>query len=197
MKRINPTSGCNRARPCSRLGLALLLLITGMEASAASFDIEISKSQQELRVIRDNEIIRRFHISYGRGGTGYKRKMGDNKTPVGNYRITEVKSDSRFYYFLQLNYPNVVDAWHGYRDRLINARIFKEIALAYKNKQMPPQDTALGGYIGIHGIGEVTQEKLNIHRRYNWTEGCIALKNEEMNELLKYVSIGTHVLIKE
>lgn len=197
MKIINTDSGYSGITSCFRLIMTLLLFTASAELHAASFDIEISKSQQELRIIKDNEIIKRFHIAYGRGGKGYKRKMGDNKTPVGNYHIAEVKSDSKFYYFLQLDYPNLVDAWHGYKDRLISARVFKEIAMAYKNKQMPPQDTALGGYIGIHGIGDVTREKLSIHRRYNWTEGCIAVRNDEMNELLKYVSIGTHVIIKE
>ena len=197
VKRIFPIPVQYHARLCSCLCAALLLFIPGPVSSTATYDIEISKSRQELRILRDNETIKRFYIAYGKGGSGYKRKLGDNKTPVGNYRIAEVKSDSKFYYFLQLDYPNLVDAWHGYRDELISARVFKEIALAYKNKKMPPQNTPLGGYIGIHGIGEVTQEKLDIHRLHNWTEGCIALKNEEMNELLKYVSIGTHVIIRE
>lgn len=178
-------------------GVILFFLVASMESPAAPFNIEVSKSKQELRVIQDHKIIKRFYIAYGKGGTGYKQKLGDNKTPVGIYRIAELKSDSKFYYFLQLNYPNLVDAWHGYKNELISARVFKEIATAYKNKQLPPQDTPLGGYIGIHGIGEITQEKLDIHNLYNWTEGCIALKNEEIKELLKYISIGTQVVIKD
>ena len=61
---------------------------------------------------------------------------------------------------------------------------------------MPPQNTRLGGYIGIHGVGEVTREKMKIHRAVNWTDGCIALTNKDINTLRKYVSIGTPVIIR-
>ena len=96
---------------------------------------------------------------------------------------------------MQINYPNLLDAWHGYRNGLISASEFRTIAQAYKNTKMPPQNTALGGYIGIHGLGETNVEKLRIHATQNWTEGCIALKNQEIDELRHYVSIGTPVSI--
>jgi lipoprotein-anchoring transpeptidase ErfK/SrfK len=96
-----------------------------------------------------------------------------------------------------INYPNQVDAWHGYIDNRINAREFKQIIVANRNNQVPPQDTVLGGYIGLHGIGEVTEQKLSIHNKENWTEGCIALTNEEISELRNYVTIGTTIQIRE
>ncbi len=98
---------------------------------------------------------------------------------------------------MQLDYPNLLDAWYGYKNNVITAGEFKKIAFAFKGKQRPPQNTALGGYIGIHGLGESTREKLKIHEALNWTEGCIALKNGEINALRQYVSIGTRVTIKE
>ena len=98
---------------------------------------------------------------------------------------------------MQLDYPNLLDAWYGYKNNVITARQFKQIAFAFKGKQQPPQNTPLGGYIGIHGLGDSTKEKLKIHEAFNWTEGCIALKNSEINALRQYVSIGTRVTIKE
>lgn len=109
----------------------------------------------------------------------------------------DFRPDSKFHYFMLINYPNLLDAWHGYRDKTITPGEFKQIASAYHYNHMPPQNTALGGYIGIHGIGEVTGKKIKIHERYNWTEGCVALRNEEINELRNYVSIGTRVTITE
>jgi len=109
----------------------------------------------------------------------------------------EFKEDSKFHFFMQIDYPNLLDAWYGYNNKIISASEFKEIATAYKNNQMPPQHTSLGGYIGIHGLGEITKKKLKIHNTYNWTEGCIAIRNEEISELRKYVSIGTRIIIKE
>ena len=59
------------------------------------------------------------------------------------------------------------------------------------------QNTPLGGAIGIHGIGEITEEKLEIHRTINWTKGCIALTNDEIDDLLHYIGVGTKVVINE
>ena len=55
----------------------------------------------------------------------------------------------------------------------------------------------LAGAIGIHGIGTETKEKINIHQNIDWTEGCIALRNDEVEELSRYVSVGTAINIIE
>ncbi|MGH8247067.1 MAG: L,D-transpeptidase family protein [Gammaproteobacteria bacterium] len=162
-----------------------------------SFEIEISKGERQLLVKQDGQIVKHFRIAHGKGGFGSKRRLGDNKTPSGVYRIVDFKTDSRFYFFMQLDYPNLLDAWHGYRSELIDASQFRAIAATYRSGDVPPQDTPLGGYIGIHGIGDSTNERLEIHRYNNWTEGCIALTNEELNELREFVSIGTRVVIRE
>jgi murein L,D-transpeptidase YafK len=174
--------------------LSLLILSVGA-VQAAQYNLEISKSEGVLKVKQGDKIIKVYHIAFGRGGKGSKREVGDNKTPQGSYRIVGFKPDSKFYYFMQLNYPNLIDAWHGYKDRLISAREFKLIASAYRYGGVPPQDTMLGGYIGIHGLGMVSKEQLDIHSHFNWTEGCIAMKNEEIRDLRRYVSIGTRVFI--
>jgi L,D-transpeptidase catalytic domain len=62
---------------------------------------------------------------------------------------------------------------------------------------MPPQDTRLGGSIGIHGIGEETVEKVQIHESLDWTRGCIALRNADLHALRPYLDIGTRVVIRE
>ena len=175
----------------------VFVLLANLHVIAAPYHIEISKSTRTLLVKNEDEIIKEYAISYGKGGKGTKRRIGDNKTPVGNYRIIDFKSDSKFHFFLQIDYPNLLDAWYGYKNEVIDATDFKKIAIAYKNRSVPPQSTRLGGYIGIHGIGESTEEKLQIHRVHNWTEGCIALRNEEVIELKDLVTIGTKVIISE
>jgi len=180
-------------------GLALLSLALApvVMASGNSYSLEVSKSSQELIVKEGDQVIKRFRISIGRGGDGTKRQRGDNKTPIGTYKILDFKANSRFHFFMLINYPNQVDAWHGYIDNRINAREFKQIIVANRNNQVPPQNTILGGYIGLHGIGEITEQKLSIHNKENWTEGCIALTNEEISELRNYVTIGTTIQIRE
>lgn len=196
--KMNKLRGCNTF--IIQLAIAFVLLLLHCNNSLArgnEYEIVISKSGQELTVKKGDQIIKHYHISLGKGGNGTKRKLGDKKTPLGVYKIIEFKNDSRFHYFMQLDYPNLLDAWYGYKNNVISATDFKKIAYAYKQKQKPPQDTKLGGYIGIHGIGEENDQKLQIHNGFNWTDGCIALTNEQIIELRKYVDIGTKVIIKE
>ncbi len=183
---------------CIVLQFGLWMLLCNIAvAKDDAYDIVISKSKQELSIINGNKTIKNYRIAYGKGGNGTKRLLGDKKTPVGVYKIVDFKGDSKFYYFMHIDYPNLLDAWYGYKNKVISAEEFKDIANAYKTKQTPPQDTPLGGYIGIHGLGEMTEQKLLIHNGHNWTEGCIALTNEQINDLRKYVDIGTKVVIKE
>ena len=175
----------------------LMLLCSTSHAIGPDFDIVISKSRQELAVKKGDRIIKQYHISVGKGGDGTKRKLGDKKTPIGVYKIVDFKDQSKFHYFMQIDYPNLLDAWYGYKNNIISAAEFKEIAVAYKTRQKPPQDTKLGGYIGIHGLGDENDEKLQIHNGFNWTDGCIALTNEQITELKQFVAIGTKVTIRE
>ena len=177
--------------------IPIILIVLCQAAAAAPYSIEISKSDRILVVKQNKKIVKKYNIAHGRGGKGTKIRSGDNKTPTGTYRAIDFKTNSKFHFFIQLNYPNPLDAWRGYRNEVISAAEFKQIIQAYKRKTLPPQSTGLGGYIGIHGIGMMSAEKSRIHEAHNWTEGCIALRNEEINELKKYIALGTKVVIRE
>ena len=177
--------------------LPILLCVLCQAAAAAPYIIEVSKSERILAVKQNEKTIKEYNISHGRGGKGTKIRAGDNKTPTGTYRAIDFKTNSKFHFFIQLNYPNPLDAWRGYTNEVISATEFKRIVQAYKRNSVPPQNTGLGGYIGIHGIGWTTDEKNRIHEAHNWTEGCIAVRNEEINELRKYITLGTKVVIRE
>jgi len=182
----------------SALFIVFVLLASSISAVHASeYQLSVSKNNNELTVEKAGKVIKKYHIASGKGGKGTKRLRGDSKTPIGMYRVSSFKENSRFHFFIQLDYPNLVDAWYGYKNEIIGANNFKRIATAYKKREAPPQDTELGGFIGIHGLGVTNEEKLSIHQSFNWTEGCIALTNEEINELRQFVAIGTPVVIKE
>ena len=181
----------------SQTTLFLILLLSLPLVQASEYQLLISKKNNELVIEKEGEVVKKYHIATGKGGKGTKRKQGDSKTPQGVYRISKFKESNRFHYFIQLDYPNLVDAWYGYKNKIIDAKEFKSIATAYKNREIPPQDTKLGGFIGIHGLGVENEKKLAIHQDINWTEGCIALTNEEINDLRKFVDVGTPVIIKE
>ena len=171
------------------------LSIFNSSAIASPYSLEVYKASQELVVKEGGKVIKKYQVASGRGGAGTKRQLGDKMTPTGTYKILEFKENSRFHFFMQINYPNPVDAWYGYKNKLINGKEFKDIIRASTVNELPPQDTRLGGYLGLHGIGEITDKKLTIHERHDWTEGCIALTNEEISELREFVIIGTLIQI--
>ncbi len=161
------------------------------------YELEIVKSRRVLLVRNGDAIEREFQVAVGRGGPGDKQQSGDKRTPVGVYRVVDFNSNSRFHYFMHLNYPNVKDAFWGLKKQLITRAQFDRIISALKRGQVPPQNTRLGGLIGIHGIGETNGEKLRIHRSLDWTEGCVALTNTDVEALRHYVTRGTRVVISE
>jgi murein L,D-transpeptidase YafK len=177
------------------VGLALALAIHA--APARAYDLEIDKTARVL-VVRDGDTVKKtFQVALGRGGRGTKQYFGDNKTPVGTYRIVGVNPSTRFDTFLRLSYPNLKDAYYGLQAARISRGDFERILGAVRRNQVPPQNTPLGGSIGIHGLGEETPEKIQIHDHLDWTEGCIALRNADLHELRAFVDVGTRVVIRE
>ena len=171
--------------------------IDDADYEAGLYSLEIQKSRQLLLVRKGESVEQTYRIAWGRGGPGAKRRSGDDKTPTGVYRITGFNDNSRFFMFMRLNYPNVKDAFFGLKNKLISRSEFDRITAAARQDLPPPQDTMLGGAIGIHGLGEENEKKLRIHNSVNWTEGCIAVTNKEIQQLRSFVTIGTKINILE
>ena len=159
--------------------------------------LEVDKSERQLKVMYAGQTYHQFLVASGRGGTGEKQRGGDRLTPEGIYRVAGFNDSSQFHLFIRLNYPNAEDAFTGLRNKIISEDEFNQIIKSLRRGNLPPQNTALGGAIGIHGVGLETAEKLHIHTNLNWTKGCLALTNDEISTLRQYVTIGTEVVIKE
>jgi murein L,D-transpeptidase YafK len=115
-----------------------------------------------------------------------KIRQGDRATPEGEFYIFTKNDRSAYYLSLGVSYPNIEDAERGLRDGLISRADHDAIVKAIKRAVTPPQHTALGGDIYIHGNGASS----------DWTWGCVALENEDMRELFDAVRMGTPVTIK-
>jgi murein L,D-transpeptidase YafK len=147
--------------------------------------IEIKKGDKTLETIND--------IAIGRGGSGLKTHRGDNVTPSGEYRIGWVGEKSAFHRFYGLTYPSMHDAENALKFGIINQGTYNRILQAHKYRQIPPQNTPLGGQIGIHGLGHANEK---IHKTMNWTHGCIAMTNSQIDHLSRWLEPGTVVKIK-
>ena len=153
--------------------------------------IEIWKSRHALELRDGSLMVRRFEVALGIVPKAPKRMRGDLRTPVGRYYVTEKRPSPRFHRFMGISYPNITDAERGYRERLIDAQQWGDIFFANLRGEMPTWRTPLGGLVGIHGWGARPPLKVD------WTEGCIAVGNDEIEFLYDRVPVGTPVLIYE
>jgi len=173
---------------------AVLSFLTPVIASE-QIEVVIDRSEHKLIVKKEGTTLRTFKVALGSGGRKAKLKEGDHKTPKGTYRISVVRDSQRFHMFMQLDYPNMDDARRALQNDVITRYEYRRILDAHSYGRLLPQNTALGEAIGIHGIGQETKDKLEIHQIADWTQGCIALRNDEVEELSRFVHVGTTVSI--
>lgn len=150
-----------------------------------SRNLEIKKGDQTLDVLE--------HVVIGRRGAGQKQHRGDDITPLGNYRIGWINEDSQFRKFFGLTYPSTEQAQQALIKGQIDTQTFEKISTAHTIGSIPPQNTSLGGQIGIHGLGGGS---LKIHQMFDWTHGCIALTNQQIDRLSQWIEKGTQVTVK-
>lgn len=145
--------------------------------------------------VRSGErVLDRFDaISVGRGGVTDVHYAGDHTTPRGRYRVTRINARSKFRIFIGVDYPTLAHARRAYLDGRLSGRSLDRIEAAVRRGTPAPENTELGGAIGIHGIGAGS---MRVHASLNWTQGCIALTNAQIERLVRYVWTGMHVEIR-
>jgi murein L,D-transpeptidase YafK len=148
--------------------------------------IVVLKSKRRLELYSDGVMVRDYKVGLGLNPVPDKKRQGDRATPEGDFYVFTKNAKSAFYLSLGISYPNAEDAERGLRDGLISRAHHDAIVNALKRKATPPQNTALGGDIYIHGNGAGS----------DWTWGCVALENEDIQQLFDAVSVGTPVTIK-
>jgi murein L,D-transpeptidase YafK len=148
--------------------------------------IVVLKSKRQLILYSAGSLVRTYKVGLGLNPVDDKKRQGDRATPEGEFYIFDKNNKSAYYLSLGLSYPNIEDAERGLRDGLISRTQHDAIVKAIKRKATPPQNTALGGDIYIHGNGASS----------DWTWGCVALENEDMRELFDAVQVGTPVAIQ-
>ena len=134
--------------------------------------VKVDKSARKMYLFADDKVVRTYHIALGGNPKGHKQQEGDNKTPEGDYVLDYKKEDSSFYRAMHINYPNE-----------------KDIANAQKMGVSP------GGFIMVHGQANGDTGNPKYRQRFNWTNGCIALTNDEIDEFLSLVNSGTKISI--
>lgn len=135
--------------------------------------ILIEKSARRMMLISQEEVIKTYKIALGGNPVGPKERQGDNKTPEGTYSIDGRNRDSKFHFSLRISYPNE-------RDR----------------KRAKELGVSPGGDIMIHGLKNGFSWVGEAHAEIDWTQGCIAVTDEEIEEIDKLAPNGTVVEIR-
>ncbi len=159
-------------------------------------NIVVDRKNYSLNLYEDTVLIKSYRASFGRNINNPKGKAGDGATPVGDYQICSIDTASKYHKFLKLNYPNIHDAVEGLRTGLISQKTFDSLKFEFYYEGCPDSYTALGGNIGIEGIGKYNFIFKNLPFVYNWTDGSIAVSNESIDEIFYVVKKGTKVVIK-
>lgn len=152
----------------------LIPLIVFLSCANAEVDlVKVDKSARQMHLLDGDKIIKSYQIALGANPKGHKQQEGDSRTPEGLYTLDYKKEDSSFYRAMHVSYPNDRDSAD---------------ALA--------RGAAPGGLIMVHGQRNRLGWLAWISRYVDWTDGCIALSNAEMDEFMALVKTGTHIEIQ-
>jgi murein L,D-transpeptidase YafK len=143
-------------------------------SSATTIDrIVVEKSPRRLSIFRDGKRIKTYRIALGRNPVGPKQEEGDMKTPEGAYKLDTRNAQSSFHLALHISYPSDED-----------------------NKRAAERAVSAGSDIMIHGIQNGQGWIGAFHRWKDWTAGCVALTDEEIEELWRVTPDGTTIEIR-
>ncbi|WP_168194287.1 murein L,D-transpeptidase family protein [Thermodesulfobacterium sp. TA1] len=174
------------------LSMVFLFLSFGETGYSYTLTLLIDKAERTLKLLEGNKTQKVYSIGIGLHSLLPKEKRGDFLTPEGIYKIVEIRPSKVYNYFIEINYPNLNDlAWAYYK-----GFISKEQLESYLKKILADErveHTPLGSKIGIHGGGSYKKEKGQ--KNYFWTQGCIALEDKDLKDLLKRISEGQKVII--
>ena len=174
-------------------------LTSGMVATpdktpAKDLWLVIDTEKLNLSVMQGDKAVKVFeNIAIGSNGPTLNKQRNDDKTPLGEFKITQIRPSDRFKLFMALSYPNREHTERAYQEHRIDAAEYKALRYDLDHGRPPSQNTSLGGQLGIHGLG---RGDLKIHETVNWTRGCIAMTNEQVQELTEFVAVGTRVVVR-
>ena len=146
---------------------------TKLSETAKIDSLVVFKSQNKMIVYQQGKLLKTYQVSFGDNPVGHKQFEGDEKTPEGHYTINAKNDKSGYHKNLGISYPNVQD-----------------INYAKLRGKSPGRDIKIHGL--RNGLGMVNK----FQRWFNWTNGCVALTNSEVDELYRSVKLGARIQIK-
>ena len=147
--------------------------------------IVIHKKERTLALTDGGAPVIACRIALGRAPEGPKQREGDGRTPEGSYFICLVKEAGKYGRSLGISYPGPADAQAAFREGRIDRRTLDNICAAHNENRRPPWGSPMGGEVYIHEGGSSS----------DWTQGCIALDEKDMDALFLHHAQVDEVLI--
>lgn len=157
------------------LGLVVFVLVMaliGAERAQAAPLVVVEKSKRTLMLFEQGQLRKSYKVSLGQNPQGHKQRQGDNRTPEGKYHLTWVNERSKYYRSLHVTYPNKKDRQRAWA-----------------------QGVSPGGDIKIHGLPNNQEFPEDVYMGLNWTNGCIAMRNSDLDDLLARLPYQTPIYI--
>ncbi len=142
--------------------------------------IIVDKSDYELHIYDDEGWYATYPVVFGNKSLDDKMMEGDRNTPEGEFKVIAKRPHNKWNKILLLDYPTR-QSWEKFNRR--------------KTEGLIPKSAKIGGDIGIHGTW--AHDKLVVDDFTNWTQGCVALRNEDLDDIYRFVEIGTKVTIRK
>jgi murein L,D-transpeptidase YafK len=164
------------AQTLTALGVILVASALCLRAEMAAPLIDhlvVYKGQRKLVLLSHGKEVRSYRVALGGDPVGPKRQQGDHRTPEGSYVLDSRNAHSKYYKAYHISYPNLQDT-----------------ARAKKIGGSP------GGDIMLHGLPKGYGWVGKDQALHDWTDGCVAVSNEEMDEIWRLVPVGTPIDIK-
>ena len=147
--------------------------------------VVVIKSKHVLHLYDGDRLVRTYPADLSRSPVGPKIRKNDNRIPLGTFHIVSKNPQSSYHRFLGLDYPNEVAVDRGLATGIISSGQAASLRAAIRQGQCPDWTTELGGGIGIHGR----------RRGWDWTAGCVALTDDNIDELFAVMRVGDRVEI--
>jgi murein L,D-transpeptidase YafK len=172
---------CNaQVEPYKNYRYSLSELIRSDHADADGISILIDKSEYKLYVRIDTVVLKEYPVVFGKKENNDKLMQGDKCTPEGHFKIISKYPHKSWSKFIWLNYPNE-ESWKKHNEAIIAGKI--------------PKDADIGGEVGIHGVPKGMDYLIDAG--YNWTLGCISMKNRDVDEIYPYITTSTDIEIRK
>ncbi|MGM8872032.1 L,D-transpeptidase family protein [Psychrobacter sp. 2Y5] len=136
--------------------------------------VYVDKSERVLKLLSEDKVVKSYHIALGDSPAGHKRQEGDERTPTGNYKLDYKNENSSYYRSIHVSYPNSTD-----------------------KAQAKKRGVSAGGDIMIHGQKNGLGHLATITQQRDWTDGCIAVTDDEMDEIMSIYKAGMPIEIVE